>query len=137
MSTPPPPETPRIPALRGTRILLVEDDELLRISLAGFLRTAGALVLEARDAEAAVDAISAGGVDVVLSDVQMPGESGLWLAEWVHGAHPALPVVLMSGALASGVAFPASVRRFFRKPASPEALIDALAALHVAGHPGG
>lgn len=109
---------------------MLDDDELLRDALASFLRSAGAAVLEAGDTEAAVEAISGGGVDLVLSDVRLPGRSGLWLAEWVHAVHPALPVVLMSGTLPPGDALPPAVRRFFRKPLDPEALIEALAALH-------
>jgi DNA-binding NtrC family response regulator len=108
---------------------VVEDDELLRLALASFLRTAAASVLVAGDTEGAVAAIAEDGVDVVLSDVQLPGHSGIWLAEWVHEAHPALPVILMSGTHPRDRVLPASVRRFFRKPLDPEALIDALASL--------
>jgi CheY-like chemotaxis protein len=81
----------------------------------------------------AVELIAGGGVDLVLSDVQLPGRSGLWLAEWVHAIRPALPVVLMSGTLPEGGLLPPSVRRFFRKPIDPETLLEALASVRASG----
>ena len=123
--------------LNGIRLLLVDDDELLRIALAGFLELAGAHVLEAPDAEEAVSCLSAGPVDVLLTDLQLPGESGIRLAEWVAAHLPALPVVLMSASLPpSGTVLPAPVRHFVRKPFDPDALRDVLLQAHRGAPPG-
>lgn len=113
--------------LDGIRLLVVEDDELLRIALVGLLQSVGAHVLDAPDAEAAVARLSADPVDVLLSDVQLPGRSGIWLAEWVAGHLPALPVVLMSASLPPGGAvLPAPVRSYVSKPFDPDALREIL-----------
>jgi CheY-like chemotaxis protein len=123
--------------LNGIRLLVVDDDELLRIALASLLEVAGANVLEAPDAEEAVSCLSAGPVDLLLSDIQLPGESGIWLAEWVAAHLPALPVVLMSASLPpSGAVLPAPVRHFVRKPFDPDALRDILLQAHRAAPPG-
>jgi CheY-like chemotaxis protein len=81
----------------GERVLVVEDDADVRELVAGMLRSLGYGVLSARDAADALPAIAAGGVDLVLSDVVLPGEmSGADLAERLSAAGGP-PVVLMSG----------------------------------------
>ena len=113
--------------LAGLNILLVEDDEGLRAVLACLLRGAGATVLAAEDAEQAVALLSAESVDLVLTDLQLPGRSGIWLSEWILARMPSLPVVLMSAAwAASDTVFPASVRQFVRKPFSVAPLLALL-----------
>jgi CheY-like chemotaxis protein len=123
--------------LDGIRLLVVDDDEPLRIALAGLLEVAGAHVLEAPDAEEAVARLSAGPVDVLLTDLQLPGGSGIWLAEWVAAHLPALPVVLMSASLPpSGTVLPAPVWHYVRKPFDPDALREILLQASRAAPPG-
>ena len=119
---------PDAPALDPIHVLLVEDDEMLCIAIAGYLRTAGIEVTSAPDAETAAARLSDGlRVDVLLTDLHLPTHSGLWLAEWCAGPCPGLPVLLMSAAIpASGVVFPKQVRRFLRKPFDLTALMDAV-----------
>lgn len=85
------------------RILLVEDDKELRILLARHLRTKGFEVVEARDGNAALsrlgDAICRCGTtyfDIVVSDVRMPGHSGLDLLSELRRCDWTLPVVLIT-----------------------------------------
>lgn len=81
------------------RILVVEDDVLVRLLIADGLRDAGLQVIEAHSGEAALGYLSTGSdVDLVFSDIQMPGTiDGVQLARRVHGEYPDLPVILTSG----------------------------------------
>jgi len=86
-------------ALVMPTILVVEDDPLVRMPIAEYLRDCGYNVLEADDASEAVSLIDGGhDVDLVFSDIRMPGlMDGLELARWVRRTHPGLPVLLTSG----------------------------------------
>jgi DNA-binding NtrC family response regulator len=81
-------------------ILIVEDETLIRACLADFLQDKGFRVLEAGSADDAVEIIKKAdaSIDLVFSDVMMPGKlNGFGLAQWVHAAHPDLPIILTSG----------------------------------------
>ena len=87
------------PELQGATVLLVEDDPAVRRMV---LRSLGALrytVLEATDGEAAISAMAEadGNVDVVLTDMVMPGMSGIDLVIKLRSRWPHLGVVMMSG----------------------------------------
>ena len=78
--------------------LVVEDDVLVRTSAAEYLRASGYAIVEAATAAEAVDVINSVAVDVVFSDVQMPGGmDGVELAEWVRAHHPSVAILLTSG----------------------------------------
>ena len=83
---------------RGT-VLLVEDEAVVRTLLERVLVAAGFSVLVAEQGEAALAlaAAHAGPIDVLLTDVVMPGMSGRELAERLLVDRPATPVVYMSG----------------------------------------
>jgi DNA-binding NtrC family response regulator len=80
-------------------VLLVEDDVLLRVSTADYLRSRGYHVVEAGTAVEAATILSAGSpVHAIFSDVDLPGATGgLSLAVWVRTYYPAVPVILTSG----------------------------------------
>jgi two-component system nitrogen regulation response regulator NtrX len=82
-----------------SRVLIVDDEESIRRSLAGLLTDEGWEVEAAADGEAALAGVrdEAGGYDVVLLDIAMPGRDGLAVLEELRAAHPELPVVMMSG----------------------------------------
>jgi DNA-binding NtrC family response regulator len=85
---------------QSATILIVEDEVLIRVCLADFLQDKGFKVLEAGTADDAVEIIEKAdsGVDLVFSDVMMPGKlNGFGLAQWVHAIHPHLPIILTSG----------------------------------------
>jgi DNA-binding NtrC family response regulator len=87
------------PQFAALRVLLVEDEVLVRIALAGELRAAGVNVIETGSADEAWDYLLAGGgADLIFSDVCMPGSmDGLELAHRVKMQHPELSVILTSG----------------------------------------
>lgn len=85
-------------ARRAARVLVVEDEERVRRFAARALHGLGHEVIEACDGPAAVAVLEREAVDVVFSDVRMPGGmSGHDLARWVAEHVPSLPVVLTSG----------------------------------------
>jgi CheY-like chemotaxis protein len=87
------------PEERAPAILIVEDEVLIRFVIADYLRECGFKVLEAGDAAEAIQIIEAEiELDLVFSDVQMPGEmDGFGLAQWIRAHRPKLPVTLTSG----------------------------------------
>jgi CheY-like chemotaxis protein len=82
---------------RGTRVLVVEDNvEILR-SLGDLLRENGCRVIEAPNGMAALARIEAEAVDLVLTDLAMPGVSGWEVASASRERHPDTPVGLVTG----------------------------------------
>jgi len=81
------------------RILVVEDEVLIRTLVAELLREAGASVIEATTADEAWSFFIAGGkTDLIISDLHTPGSlSGVQLAERIRSQEPALPIILTSG----------------------------------------
>lgn len=79
-------------------VLVVEDEPLVRMVAVEYLTSIGYSVLEAGNAEAAIDALMDHPIDLVFSDVQMPGiMDGNELAEWIEINFPRVPVILTSG----------------------------------------
>ena len=80
-------------------VLLVEDDVLVRLVIAGYLRDCGYRVLEAASADEALRLLERDEprVDVVLTDIEMPGQmDGFALAQWLRRERPSIEV-LMAG----------------------------------------
>lgn len=82
------------------RLLLVEDDPLLRMTLAEVLTEAGFTLVEAEDAESALCPVSSrDDLDLLLTDINLPGADGFALASAARRLRPGLPVVYASGRL--------------------------------------
>jgi PAS domain S-box-containing protein len=83
----------------GETILVVEDDDKVRHVTVSTLRSLGFTVLEAENGDEAVAMLrDGGGIDLVFSDVKMPGSvSGTDLARWVETEWPWIKVLLTSG----------------------------------------
>lgn len=83
------------------RVLVVEDEALIRLLIAEAMREAGFTVIEATNAEEALTYIDAGGaVDLVFTDITMPGAmNGLSLARQVNTRNPPIPVIITSANL--------------------------------------
>jgi CheY-like chemotaxis protein len=79
-------------------VLIVDDERLVEELLAALLEDGGYAVRRAYDGEAALRDVERARPDLVLSDVAMPGLSGIELAERL--AERAVPVVLISAAVA-------------------------------------
>jgi DNA-binding NtrC family response regulator len=88
------------PKERCPAILVVEDEVLIRLVIADYLRECGFKVYEAGTAEEAIEVLVSdqASVDLIFSDVRLPGEmNGFALAQWARTNRPGLPVVLTSG----------------------------------------
>jgi DNA-binding NtrC family response regulator len=84
---------------RGTQetILVVEDDVLVRMPIAQYLRDCGYKVIEAADSDEAMQVLlhQETAIDVVFSDIEMPGAvDGFGLAKWIREHRPGLDVLL-------------------------------------------
>lgn len=78
-------------------VLVVEDDVLVRLVIAGYLRECGYRVIEAASADEAVRLLQRDDlrIDVVLTDVEMPGTmDGFALAHWLRRERPDVEVVM-------------------------------------------
>ena len=108
-------------------VLLVEDEDAVRLFGARALRNKGYRVLEARNGETALDVINGGeqAIDLIISDVVMPGMDGHTLIRLVRQELPRVKVILMSGyaedVYKEDLARDASVH-FLAKPFSLKAL---------------
>ena len=79
-------------------VLLVEDNPEVANASAGLLEELGYAVRWASDVDMALSEIAADGIDLVLSDIVMPGKmDGLALARVLKQKHPGLPILLASG----------------------------------------
>jgi len=94
-----------LPDDRPSTVLVVEDEILIRLTVADYLRECGLHVLEAANADEAVRVLEADvGIDVVFSDIQMPGSmDGFGLARWIRERHPHIRVLLTSGLIRTNV----------------------------------
>ena len=82
----------------GPSVLIVEDEPLLLMIAAETMRDAGYTVYEAGEGQAALSILKATpGIDLLLSDIKMPGMSGYQLVEAGLGFRPDLKVLLMTG----------------------------------------
>jgi PAS domain S-box-containing protein len=94
------PAVQRPEAKRGDEtILLVEDDEMVRTLAVRTLRSAGFNVIEAKNGEEALEQVREHGadIDLVLTDVIMPGMNGRQLIETIARTNPGVPYLFMSG----------------------------------------
>src|SRR5262249_8886546 len=80
----------------GATILIVDDDERLRTAVALLLRTLGHEIVEAPDVTAAESLLREREIDLVISDLRMPGGSGLDLLEIVQRLDLDAPVILLT-----------------------------------------
>jgi two-component system cell cycle sensor histidine kinase/response regulator CckA len=91
---------PKLVDLTGTAtILLVEDEDAVRMFSSRALREKGYKVLEASDGESALEFIkkSADSIDLVITDVVMPKMDGQTLIENIKAYNPAIKVIFISG----------------------------------------
>jgi two-component system, NtrC family, response regulator AtoC len=78
------------------KILLVEDDEIMRITLSDHLRKEGWVVQEAVDGRGALELIEHAHYHLVLSDIRMPGMSGTRLLEEIVSQAPDTDIIMMT-----------------------------------------
>ena len=112
---------------RTGTVLLVEDDESIRESLAELLGMSGHVVLQAFDASSAMAALAAHPVDVMVTDVGLPKVSGIDLARDALARHPMLSVIFATGDPRAPAIAGLDAAAVLVKPFSPEDLEAAVA----------
>jgi CheY-like chemotaxis protein len=112
------------------KVLVVDDDEAVAKSVDRVLTQKGCAVITAHDAREALERLRREEVDLVFTDIRMPGMDGLELAEKMKQRRPWTPVVIVTGhgtPAAEERARAAGVSGFLHKPLSPEAIEDSAA----------
>lgn len=111
------------------RILVVEDEIIIRTLISEVLREEGYEVIEAFNGDEAVNILNAGiRFDLVFTDVRMPGSlDGLGLLGWLRQRFPAIPIVLTSGHLEPRLAIAAGAANFLPKPYQIARVVDLIA----------
>jgi PAS domain S-box-containing protein len=112
----------------GAQILVVEDDPRVRAVTRRTLQAAGYAVYEAITGLAAINFLDAhpGEIDLLVSDVVMPGANGRELADLLRSSHPDVPIVFMSGYSTTEIerrGLKVEPGAILQKPFPPEALI--------------
>lgn len=108
---------------RGT-ILLVEDDSLILMNTAEMLKQSGLLVIEAASAEEAMIALQTSNIDVLVTDINLPGSSGVTLASEARALHPTVGLVFATGDSAMAPAM--ADARLLAKPYGMRQLLEAV-----------
>ena len=117
------------------KVLLVEDDRILRQALGDTLEIGGFAYLAVGSAEEALEAVAGEAFSLVVSDVNMPGMDGHQLLAQLRRHHPQLPVLLMTAHAAVERAVDAmrqGAADYLVKPFEPKALLG-MVARHASG----
>ena len=98
-SSSPAPATPLAPTngIKPARVLVVEDEEKVRVLLNDAFRAQGHEVTEATTGAEALDRLDKGEFDLMVCDLGLPELSGLHVARWVKEFRPDLPVIIATG----------------------------------------
>lgn len=110
-------------------VLVVEDEALIRLVIAEYLRDCGYKVIEAVSADEAIVVLqqTERRVDVVFSDIEMPGtRDGFGLAQWVRVNRPGVEIIL-TGSVARAVNAASNLcedQGNVPKPYAPQAVLD-------------
>jgi CheY-like chemotaxis protein len=111
---------------KSESVLVVEDEGLVRDMMCEVLKSYGFNVLEADSGERALEGGSEG-IDLLITDVIMPGISGTELADEFLKHHPALKVLFVSGYTGDEIAHHGILNEsvlFLQKPFSPQTLVE-------------
>jgi CheY-like chemotaxis protein len=117
------------------KILVVEDEPLIRIGMASLIEESGYTALEAASADHAIRLIDKDpNVAVMITDVDMPGSmDGVRLAHFVRDRWPPIQLIVISGKVGVGSSELPSGARFLTKPCRDELLLAAVRELSGSG----
>ena len=110
------------------RVLVVEDEGIVRMTMVDFLEDAGFDVIEAATGEEGLRELDRNpGISALLTDIEMPGTvDGIRLARITHQMHPDAAVLVMSGRVRPPRSDLPPGARFFAKPYVHDEVIGAL-----------
>ena len=109
------------------RILVVEDEFLIRLTLSEALSDEGFSVLEAETADKALPILQDGiALDLLVTDIQLPGSlDGYGLVDAMRGNRPDLPVIFMTGRPDQGGRAASPIEVFIAKPYTLDEICNA------------
>jgi DNA-binding NtrC family response regulator len=108
-------------------ILIIDDDIQVLETVADLLDAVGFNVIKANDAESAFDILKGFKVSAVLTDLIMPGMSGIGFAQKLTQSQPGIAIVIYTGADIGDFDLSISnIHSVVTKPSSPQILIDTL-----------
>ena len=113
-----------LPHSFGSVVVLVEDQHQLREALAMHLSSCGFETLAFEDAEQAIDSVDVDKIDLLVTDIVLPGIRGTRLANELRQRRPTLPVIFLSGYADGSLPEINEQTKFLAKPFMPEALIE-------------
>jgi DNA-binding response OmpR family regulator len=109
------------------KIVLAEDNDLLRRSLSFFLESKGFDVDQFSDGKDALDAIEANNYDLILTDINMPGISGMEITNHVRkNMNLSTPIIIFTSSNVEQTeldSFDIGANEFIAKPVSPAVLL--------------
>lgn len=108
------------------RVSIVEDDESLRLALVGLIKCVGYAAQGYASAEAFLDNGGAAASDCIITDINMPGLSGIELAERLRGGGRDVPVIMITARADPGLeakALAGGAFCFLKKPFEMDRLI--------------
>ena len=111
------------------KILIVDDEEVARVSLGEILRLEGYEVVSVGSGEAAVEALRSNGFDVMILDIKMPGMSGMDVLQTIVTDMPDLSVIIMTayGTIDTAIqAIRYRVHDYLLKPVLPEQVVESI-----------
>src|SRR5262252_9899497 len=123
--------------MNALRVWLVDDDASIRWVLERALRNEGMAPRAFEAAEGALDALRRDAPDVLITDIRMPGASGLELLRRIRDARPALPVIVMTAHSDLGSAVSAYEGGAFEYLPKPFDIDEAVALVRRAAQVGG
>ncbi len=135
-----PPDELSAPKAKRTRILLVDDEPLVREELGALLQDEGYEVITGSDGEEGIALFRKEAPDLVITDVRMPRRDGLSLAVIIKQEDPSVPVTVITGHGTESMAIEAlraGVTDFIKKPVRLDDLSAALARMEAARVPAG
>jgi len=117
------------------KVLVVEDEPLIRLGMVSLVEEWGYVTLEAGDADEAIRIIEReGDVGVVITDVDMPGSmDGIKLAHFVRRQWPPIQLIVISGKIGADSVLLPEGARFFSKPCREDVLLSAIRELSTGG----
>ena len=109
-------------------VLVVDDESQIRELLVRWISVAGYEVREAPDALAALEEMQAAPAGIVLCDVNMPGENGLWLTAQLRSRFPETAIVLATSdrTVPANISMQAGVVEYLGKPFTREEVLKAV-----------
>ncbi len=125
-----------MPAARGIRVLIVDDEEMIADTMVEILRLHGMEAHAVYDGASALAVIDKFQPHAVITDVMMPRLSGIDLALWLAESHPHCKVLLISANVTAiqsiqhtvqGLARESFAYMFLPKPVPPEQILEFLA----------